>query len=106
MTTCGTAPRPVRRLGGRDRGKSPDFANPGTSTRVLVFPAPRGGLLQQLRRQAIHRGTFASVRELMIKTHTFINSWDDRSQPFVWTKTAGQILRKANHQEKSSVATH
>jgi hypothetical protein len=40
-----------------------------------------------IERQAIHRGTFASVRDLMIKIRTFINGWNDRCQPFVWTKT-------------------
>jgi hypothetical protein len=32
----------------------------------------------------------------MIKIRAFINGWNDRCQPFVWTKTAGQILTKAN----------
>jgi hypothetical protein len=58
-----------------------------------------------IERQAIHRGTFASVRELMIKIHTFINGWNDRCQPFVWTKTADQILMKANR-KTTSVAVH
>jgi hypothetical protein len=43
-----------------------------------------------IERQAIHRGTFASVRDLMIKIRTFINSWNQRCQPFVWTKTERQ----------------
>jgi hypothetical protein len=32
----------------------------------------------------------------MIKIRTFINGWNDRCQPFVWIKTADQILKKAN----------
>ena len=39
-----------------------------------------------IERQAIHRGTYRSVRDLMIKIRTFINSWNDRCQPFVWTR--------------------
>ena len=58
-----------------------------------------------IERQAIHRGTFASVRELMIKIRTFINGWNDRCQPFVWTKTADQILKKADR-KTTSVAVH
>ena len=58
-----------------------------------------------IERQAIHRGTFASVRDLMIKIRTFINGWNDRCQPFVWTKTADQILTKANR-KTTSVAVH
>jgi hypothetical protein len=49
-----------------------------------------------IERQAIHRGAFPSVRDLMIKIRAFINGWNDRCQPFVWTKTADQILTKAN----------
>ena len=45
-----------------------------------------------IERQAIHRGTFPSVRDLMIKIRTFITGWNDRCQPFTWTKTADQIL--------------
>ena len=43
-------------------------------------------------RQAIHRGLSPSVRDLMIKIRAFITGWNDRCQPFVWTKTAEQIL--------------
>ena len=57
------------------------------------------------QRQAIHRGAFPSVRDLMIKIRTYINVWNDRCQPFVWTKTADQILTKANR-KTTSVAVH
>jgi transposase len=58
-----------------------------------------------IERQAIHRGAFPSVRDLMIKIRAFINGWNDRCQPFVWTKTADQILTKANR-KTTSVAVH
>ena len=48
-----------------------------------------------IERQAIHRGTFDSVRDLNVKIRAFIDGWNDRSHPFVWTKTADQILAKA-----------
>ena len=54
-----------------------------------------------IERQAIHRGTFPSVRDLMIKIRTFINGWNDRCQPFVWTKTPDEILKKANRKGTS-----
>jgi len=41
----------------------------------------------------------------MIKIRTFINGWNNRCQPFVWTKTADQILTKANR-KTTSVAVH
>jgi transposase len=49
-----------------------------------------------VERQAIRRGVFKSVKDLNIKIRAFIDGWNDRSQPFVWTKTADEILAKAN----------
>ena len=54
-----------------------------------------------IERQAIHRGTFGSVRDLNAKIRAFIDGWNDRCHPFVWTKTADQILKKANRQQTS-----
>lgn len=47
-------------------------------------------------RQAIRRGNFESVKHLNAKIRAFINGWNDRCHPFVWTKTAEDILKKAN----------
>ena len=49
-----------------------------------------------ITRQAIRRGTFTSVKVLIAAIETFIDAWNDRCQPFVWTKTADEILTKAN----------
>jgi transposase len=58
-----------------------------------------------IERQAIRRGSFASVRDLNAKIRAFITGWNDRRHPFVWTKTAEQILSKANR-KKTSNAGH
>lgn len=55
-----------------------------------------------IERQAIHRGTFGSVRELTTAIRTFVNSWNGRARPFVWTKPADEILKKANRQPTSN----
>jgi transposase len=56
-----------------------------------------------IERQAIRRGTFRSVNELNAKIRTFIDNWnDDRAHPFVWTKTADEILKKANRPTTSN----
>ena len=47
-----------------------------------------------IERQAIHRGSFPSVRDLMIKIRAFINGWNDRCHPFIWTKPADQSPRE------------
>ena len=56
-------------------------------------------------RQAIHRGTFTSVKDLNGKIRTFIDGWNHRAHAFVWTKTSSQILAKANR-KKISNAEH
>ena len=56
-----------------------------------------------IEKQAIHRGTFASVKDLTTKIRAFINGWNDRCQPFVWTKTAQQILDKVNRLKNSTI---
>lgn len=55
-----------------------------------------------VERQAIRRGVFKSVKDLNAKIRTFIDGWNDRSHPFVWTKTAEEILKKANRPTTSN----
>lgn len=55
-----------------------------------------------ITRQAIRRGTFTSVKDLIAAIETFIDAWNDRCQPFVWTKTADEILTKANRKVTSN----
>ena len=57
-----------------------------------------------IERQAIRRGVFPSVRDLMIKIRAFIDGWNDRAHPFVWTKTADELLKKANRQATSNAS--
>jgi hypothetical protein len=40
--------------------------------------------------------------DLNTKIRAFIDGWNVRSHPFVWTKTAEQILAKANRPTASS----
>jgi len=54
-----------------------------------------------IERQAIRRGTFTSVTDLNTKIRAFITGWNKRSQPFVWTKTADEILAKAQRKVTS-----
>ena len=55
-----------------------------------------------VERQAVRRGVFKSVKDLNTKLRAFIEGWNDRSHPFVWTKTAEQILAKANRPTTSN----
>ena len=55
-----------------------------------------------VERQAIRRGVFKSVKDLNAKIRAFIDGWNDRAHPFVWTKTAEHILAKANRPTTSN----
>jgi DDE superfamily endonuclease len=47
-----------------------------------------------ITRQAIRRGTFRSVKELTTAIGAFIDAYNDRCQPFTWTKDADELLTK------------
>src|SRR5215204_5280058 len=55
-----------------------------------------------ITRQAIRRGTFTSVKDLIAAIETFIDGWNERCHPFVWTKTADEILTKAHRKQTSN----
>jgi transposase len=48
-----------------------------------------------ITRKAIRRGTFTSVADLIRAIRIFIDAWNQRCQPFQWTKTPEQVLAKA-----------
>jgi hypothetical protein len=50
-------------------------------------------------REAIHRGSFPSVRDLMIKIRAFINSWNDRCDPSSGPSPPTKSSRKSNVNE-------
>ena len=59
-----------------------------------------------ITRQAIRRGTFTSVRDLIGAIRRFIDGWNDRCHPFVWTKTPDQILSHVRQRQTTSDAGH
>ena len=54
-----------------------------------------------ITRQAIRRGTFTDVKDLVNAISRFIDGWNERCHPFIWTKTADQILPHATRQRTS-----
>jgi transposase len=59
-----------------------------------------------ITRQAIRRGTFTSVKDLIAAIETFIDGWNERCRPFVWTKTADEILHQTTGGQRSSFTRH
>lgn len=48
----------------------------------------------RITQQAIRRGTFRSVKELVAKIDQFVQHYNANTQPFAWTATADSILEK------------
>ena len=59
-----------------------------------------------ITRQAIRRGTFRSVADLKKAIATFIDAWNERCEPFVWTKTADELLPHCKPRKKISLPQH
>ena len=49
-----------------------------------------------ITRQAIRRGSFTSVRQLVSAIGAFIDHWNAHPRPFTWTKDADEILASIN----------
>ncbi|MDP3973144.1 MAG: IS630 family transposase [Candidatus Nanopelagicales bacterium] len=58
-----------------------------------------------ITRQAIRRGTFDSVTELVTAIEAFIAGWNERCEPFTWTKTADEIISKATRKRNTTSIT-
>jgi transposase len=58
-----------------------------------------------IERQALPRGDFTSVSELVAAIGRFCDGWNQRCQPFAWTKDADQILTQLKRQN-TSATTH
>jgi hypothetical protein len=46
----------------------------------------------ELTNKMLHRSTHKSVRQLNTDIRAWIETWNDDPRPYVWTKTADQIL--------------
>ena len=55
-----------------------------------------------IERQALRRGNFAGVDELVTAIRRFCDGWNQRCQPFSWTKDADQILATRNRWHTSA----
>ena len=59
-----------------------------------------------LTNQQVRRGAYHDVPELIAAIEHFIDGYNQRAQPFVWTKTPEQILTKAIKQQDTSETVH
>ena len=59
-----------------------------------------------LTSQQVRRGVYHDVPELIAAIEHFIDGYNQRAQPFVWTKTPEQILARAIKQQPTSGTLH
>ena len=59
-----------------------------------------------LTKQQVRRGVYHDVPELIAAIEHFIAGYNQRAQPFVWTKTAEQVLAKAIKHQPTSETLH
>jgi transposase len=59
-----------------------------------------------ITRQAIRRGTFTSVKDLVAAIGQFIDGWNERCQPFTWTKSADQLPDHCKPGKRTSFTRH
>ena len=59
-----------------------------------------------ISRQAIHRGSYRSVEDLTTAIRTWINGWNQRCDPFVWTKPADELVAGATGGQRTSITRH
>ena len=57
-----------------------------------------------ITRQAIRRGTFGSVKDLIAAIRRFIDGWNDRCEPFAWTKPPEEILEHAKPKKRKETS--
>jgi transposase len=50
-----------------------------------------------ITRQALRRGNFPTVADLIAAIERFIDAWNDRCAPFTWTKDPDSVIAKATH---------
>jgi transposase-like protein/transposase len=59
-----------------------------------------------ITRQAIRRGSFVSVKDLVSAIRRFIDGWNERCHPFTWTKPPDEVLSRARPRKRTSDAGH
>jgi len=59
-----------------------------------------------ITRQAIRRGSYGSVKDLIAAIGRFIDGWNERCHPFTWTKTADDLLDHCRPGQRTSFTRH
>ena len=58
-----------------------------------------------ITRQALRRGNFPTVADLIAAIERFIDAWNDRCRPFTWTKDPDTVIAKATDPRRRKTQT-
>src|SRR3954469_24161321 len=58
-----------------------------------------------ITRQALRRGSFPTVADLIAAIERFIAAWNDRCRPFTWTKDPDTVIAKATDPQRRKTPT-
>jgi transposase len=58
-----------------------------------------------ITRQALRRGNFPTVADLIAAIERFITAWNDRCRPFTWTKDPDTVIAKATDPRRRKTQT-
>src|SRR3954452_17084274 len=58
-----------------------------------------------ITRQALRRGSFPTVADLIAAIERFIDAWNDRCAPFTWTKDPDTVIAKATDPRRRKTST-
>ncbi len=91
--------RPARphhrvRLGGSGHASSAGTAAPHPTAAYWLNGS---AFFSIITRQALRRGSFPTVADLIAAIERFIDAWNDRCAPFTWTKDPDTVIAKAAH---------
>src|SRR3954466_8041288 len=62
-------------------------------------------IITRITRQALRRGSFPTVADLIAAIERFIDAWNDRCRPFTWTKDPDTVVAKATHPRHRKTST-
>jgi hypothetical protein len=74
-----------------EAGAVPLTPNPGSWLNLVE------AFFSILTRQALRRGSFPTVADLIAAIQRFIDAWNDRCRPLTWTKDPDTVIAKATH---------
>ena len=82
------------------------MASPGATANVNHFFGATILEFARLTRHRLKRGVFTSIVELQTAINRFIAEADDKPKPFVWTKSAEDILAAVQRGRQALEAIH